>query len=189
MGTVEPLNLALLVDTEHQRSIERVQMKTHDIVELLDELRILARLNVFTRWGLSPCALQIRCKAAGLILWAWPLFERSNGSRSEAWYEASPQPPPEPSRWKTRWTTPRQLFLQGLRPALRKTLTPKQHRGRETPCSFAIAWLAFPSVALSTVLLRGTMRCCIDGARTQLLSCSTCSDVAARGSLAAHMRS
>src|SRR4026209_1752579 len=43
--SVERLNLALLIDTEHQCMLRGIQVKAHDIVQFLDELRIATQLE------------------------------------------------------------------------------------------------------------------------------------------------
>src|SRR5436309_12855189 len=45
LRSVERLNLALLIDREHQRVLRRVQVKPDDIVQLLQELRIPTQLE------------------------------------------------------------------------------------------------------------------------------------------------
>ena len=45
LGSGEGLNLALLIDAEHQRFVGRVQVKADDVGELLDELGIATHLE------------------------------------------------------------------------------------------------------------------------------------------------
>jgi hypothetical protein len=44
LRSVERLDLALLVDTEHQRAIRRVHVEADDIGDLLLELRVVGDL-------------------------------------------------------------------------------------------------------------------------------------------------
>ena len=53
LGAVEGLDLALLVDTEHQRAIRRRHVKADNVADLVDEVRITGEFE-----GLGPVRLQ-----------------------------------------------------------------------------------------------------------------------------------
>ena len=54
--TVERLDLALLVDAEHQRTIRRREIEAYDVADLVHEVRIARQLEPgFPRW-LLPIA-------------------------------------------------------------------------------------------------------------------------------------
>ena len=53
LGAVERLDLALLVHREHQRVLGRVHVEPDDVADLLDELRVVRKLE-----GLDPVRLQ-----------------------------------------------------------------------------------------------------------------------------------
>jgi hypothetical protein len=52
--------LGLLVDAEHDGALGRVEIEPDDVVDLLDEQRILGQLKVSWRCGCRPNARQIR---------------------------------------------------------------------------------------------------------------------------------
>ena len=70
LGPVEGLDLALLVDAQHDGLVGRVEVEAHDVGQLLGEARVAAELEVRTRWGARPWASQIRWTVAGLTPWA-----------------------------------------------------------------------------------------------------------------------
>ena len=53
LGAVERLDLALLVDAEHQRAVRRVEIEADDVAHLVDELRVARQLE-----ALDPVRLQ-----------------------------------------------------------------------------------------------------------------------------------
>jgi len=63
LGSVESLNLALFIDTEHQRLVGRVLVKANDVDELLDKLRIAAHLE--RRLPVRPQAMLLPNAAHG----------------------------------------------------------------------------------------------------------------------------
>jgi len=54
MRTVQGLNLAFLIDTQHQGVVGRVQVEADDIAYLLDEKRIGRELETAAAVGLQP---------------------------------------------------------------------------------------------------------------------------------------
>ena len=66
-GAVEGLDLGLLVDAQHQRSVGGIDVKPHHIPDFLDKERVGLSLKVSTRWGFRPKARQIRETADWLI--------------------------------------------------------------------------------------------------------------------------
>ena len=61
LGSVERLDLRLLVDAKHQGPVGRIEVETDDVADLLHEQRIGRQLNVSERCGCSEKALQMRC--------------------------------------------------------------------------------------------------------------------------------
>ena len=70
---VERLNLALLVDAEHQAVFGGIQVEAHHIAHLLVELRVSTELKRAHQMRFQPCACQMRCTAAGLIRCAFAI--------------------------------------------------------------------------------------------------------------------
>jgi len=58
LSSIERLNLALFVNTEHQRVIGRVEIEPHDIAHLLDEKRIGGKLESARAMGLDGKGLK-----------------------------------------------------------------------------------------------------------------------------------
>jgi hypothetical protein len=62
-STIQSLNLAFLVHTQHQRVIWRVQIQAHDILQLFGDLRIVADLETLHPMRLPtvavPAAMQV----------------------------------------------------------------------------------------------------------------------------------
>src|SRR5215213_2516116 len=56
LGSIQRLDLALLIDRKHQRVFGRVQVEPNDIVQLLQELRISAQLESPSQMGLQTMA-------------------------------------------------------------------------------------------------------------------------------------
>ena len=54
LRAVQRLDLALLVDAQHQGLVRRIQIQPHDVGQLLDELRVAAQLE-----GLDPMRLEV----------------------------------------------------------------------------------------------------------------------------------
>jgi hypothetical protein len=69
LGAIQRLNLALLIDAQHQGLRRRVQIEADNVPQFAHEFRIAAELKVSTRWGCRLCACQIRCTVAGLTRW------------------------------------------------------------------------------------------------------------------------
>jgi hypothetical protein len=65
-GPVQRLDLALLVDADHDRVLWRVEIQTDDIADLRFQLRVVENLNVSTRCGCRPQSRQIRATSAKL---------------------------------------------------------------------------------------------------------------------------
>ena len=61
LGAVERLDLALLVDRQHDGVRRRIDVEPDDVAQLVDEGGSLDSLNWRTRCGCSPCARQMRC--------------------------------------------------------------------------------------------------------------------------------
>jgi len=61
LRSVQRLDLALFIDTQHQGLVRRVEVEPHNVGNLLAELGIVGRLKVFIKCGFSPCAAQMRC--------------------------------------------------------------------------------------------------------------------------------
>ena len=45
LGALQRLDLALLVDTQHQRLVRRIEVQSHDVAHLLDEERVGGELE------------------------------------------------------------------------------------------------------------------------------------------------
>ena len=67
LGAVERLDLALLVDRQHDGVGRRIDVEADDVAQLGDELGSLDSLNWRTRCGARPCARQMRCTEETLI--------------------------------------------------------------------------------------------------------------------------
>ena len=67
LRAVEGLDLALLIDTQHQRAIRRVHVEPHDIRHLLLEMRVVGDLELLYRCGLRPASAQMRCTLVRLM--------------------------------------------------------------------------------------------------------------------------
>ena len=66
LRAIERLDLALLVDPEHQRLVRRVEIKPDDVLDHLAELGVGESLKPRIRCGFSPCAAQMRCTLESL---------------------------------------------------------------------------------------------------------------------------
>src|ERR1700731_362206 len=62
---VERLDLALLVDTQYDRSLGRIEVKPDDITHFSTNSGSVESLNVSVRWGCRPNAFQMRCIVEG----------------------------------------------------------------------------------------------------------------------------
>ena len=80
LRAVERLDLALLVDAQHQRLVRRVEVEADDVLTFSTNCWSFDSLKVFTRCGLSPCAFQMRCTLVWLSPTAGPSCARSNAS-------------------------------------------------------------------------------------------------------------
>src|SRR5205823_9996008 len=60
-GPIQGLNLALLIYTQHQSPVGRIQVEPYDIAHLLFKLGSLEILNFSTRWGWISKRCQTRC--------------------------------------------------------------------------------------------------------------------------------
>lgn len=63
LGALQGLGLALLIDTQHQGVLGRVQVKAHDITQLLDEERVGGKLEALGAMGLEAKQLQVAVHA------------------------------------------------------------------------------------------------------------------------------
>src|SRR5215213_5331745 len=61
---IQGLDLTLLIDREHQRMLWRIEIQTNDVLQLLDELRIVAELESADPVGLQTMALPDPADAA-----------------------------------------------------------------------------------------------------------------------------
>ena len=61
LGPVQGLDLAFLIDREHQAVGRRLDVQADDVLELGGKFGIVERLKVRMRWGCSRWAPQIRC--------------------------------------------------------------------------------------------------------------------------------
>ena len=61
LGPIQGLNLAFLIDREHQAVRRRLDVQADDVLELGGKLGIVERLKVRMRWGCNRCTAQIRC--------------------------------------------------------------------------------------------------------------------------------
>jgi hypothetical protein len=66
LGAIKSLNLALLVNTQHQSMLGRVQYSPTTSWSFSTNLGSRLSLKERTRWGFSPCSFQIRWILAGL---------------------------------------------------------------------------------------------------------------------------
>ena len=60
LGPGQRLDLRLLVHTEHDRGLGRVEIEADDVVDLLHEQRVVGELEPVLRCGFSSNAFQIR---------------------------------------------------------------------------------------------------------------------------------
>jgi hypothetical protein len=54
LGTVEPLDLRLFIDAQHQSMVGRVEVKPDDVADLVDKQRIVGQLEGFKAVRLQP---------------------------------------------------------------------------------------------------------------------------------------
>ena len=67
LGAVERLDLALLVDRQHDGVRRRVDVKADHVAQLATNCGSLESLNCRQRFGCSPCAFQMRLTALALM--------------------------------------------------------------------------------------------------------------------------
>ena len=67
LGAVQSLDLAFLIDRQHDGMIRRIDIQTNDLLELGGELRIIGQLELAHQMRLRPCARHIRCTELTLI--------------------------------------------------------------------------------------------------------------------------
>ena len=81
LGAVERLDLALLVDRQHDGMGRRIDIEADDVAQLVDELRIVRELEAAASdAAASPCALQMRCTVRRLMPAAFAITAPSSGS-------------------------------------------------------------------------------------------------------------
>ena len=90
LGAVERLDLALLVDAQHQRLLGRVEVQPDDVGQLLGEARVVGELERSHPVRLRPCASQMRCTVAGLTPWALAIERQLQCVCPAAWSGSSP---------------------------------------------------------------------------------------------------
>ena len=61
LRAVERLDLAFLVDAQHQRPVRRVHVEPDDVGDLLLELRVVGELEAAHQMRLQPASAQMRC--------------------------------------------------------------------------------------------------------------------------------
>src|ERR1700687_4854649 len=130
LGTVQGLNLALLIHAQHQGLRRRIQVQTDDVVQLVEELGIGAEFET-----LYPVRLQaMRLPPPVDRRRAHPL---GSGQRAHAPMRGSRRPAVEGGvhnrlfffcRQPSLAPRSRRIFQQSLQPRLLKTLPPAQDR-------------------------------------------------------------
>jgi hypothetical protein len=60
LGAVERLDLALLVDGQHDGVRRRIDIEPDDVAQLVDEVGVVRELELANRCGCRPCARQMR---------------------------------------------------------------------------------------------------------------------------------
>ena len=73
LRAVEGLDLAFLIDAQHQCPVGRVEIKPNDVLNFFSELRIIRQLEGLRQVRLSPCAAQMRCT----LVWLRPTARAS----------------------------------------------------------------------------------------------------------------
>ena len=81
LGTIQSLNLALLVHAQHQRVLGRIQVQADDVFQFLGKMRIVADLEGFDPMRFQPWARQMRRTLASLMPTAEPWCACSSGWR------------------------------------------------------------------------------------------------------------
>src|ERR1700732_878077 len=69
LGAIQGLNLTLFVDAEYDRLLRGIEVQTHYIGHLFQELRIRESLKVFVRWGCRLWARHILLPVDLLTPW------------------------------------------------------------------------------------------------------------------------
>ena len=186
---VECLDLALLVDAQDDGLVGRVEIETHDVDELLGEVRVPAQLEAahpVGRQAMSvPDALDGgRADALrGCHRAAAPLGRSRRGGRDGGLHDGL-----DALGADRRLATPARCRL-GERPgaALGEALAPQDDRGAADPSSPAMRLLAAPSAAIRMMRARTATCCGVFCARSHCSSVLRWSSVIAKGSAAVHM--
>ena len=76
LRSLQGLDLALLIHTEHEGFVRRIDVQPHTSVSFSTKAGSVDSLKVRTRCGCRPCACQIRWIDAGLSCWAAAIDRR-----------------------------------------------------------------------------------------------------------------
>ncbi len=130
LGALQSLDLALLVHTQDQGLLWRIQIQTHHIVELLDEVLVPAELEGLEQMGLEvvllPDALDSRpTDSLGLGHAAYAPVRRLGRCGVQGGFNDGIDFSCRQSRNPTR---PRGVLFQAWQSKGQKTLTPKLYR-------------------------------------------------------------
>ncbi len=139
LGTIQGLDLALLIHAQHQSLLRRIQVQTHDVAQLEKELGIGAELETLDAMRLQTMRLPdaIHHRRTHPLGAGQRAHAPVRGSRRlqvqrgvhDGLFFLYRQPSPA--------SGPRGIFQQPLQPGLFKAVSPTQHRraaGAQLPC-------------------------------------------------------
>ena len=138
LGAVERLDLALLVDRQHDGMGRRVDIEPDDVAQLVDELRIVGELELPPAVRLQAVRLPDAPHRAGADAGRLaPSCRRSSGSSRPAGPPASAPPPARPPRARAAGCARAGSCRAAARRRLPRRSAPASARRRSSTCRSA----------------------------------------------------
>ena len=146
LGAIKSLDLALLVERQHDRVGRRLDIEADHVAQLVDEVGSFESLNCRSRCGWRPCAFQMRRTALALMPLARPSARLSSGSSHPADPHASASPRERPTPGPAQGcATARLVAQQAVDAFVHEPLLPAPHARLRVPVRRMISLVPIPS--------------------------------------------